>query len=136
MQSVFRAGLFEGKVAVVTGGGTGIGKAIARELLYLGSKVVISSRKEDKLQKAADELSRDIQPSSSSEVKVVPCNIREEQQVKPLLIFNYACMFLKIIVLVSFSCYLGLSACNMILRGRSQWLAEEIPRKHFCTPNH
>jgi len=107
MRSVFRAGLFEGKVAVVTGGGTGIGKAIARELLYLGSKVVISSRKEDKLQKAADELSRDIQPSSSSEVKVVPCNIREEQQVKPLLIFNYACMF-NIIVLVSFSCYLGL----------------------------
>lgn len=108
MQSVFRAGLFEGKVAVVTGGGTGIGKAIARELLYLGSKVVISSRKEDKLQKAADELSRDIQPSSSSEVKVVPCNIREEQQVKPLRMVKYACMFLKIIVLVSFSCYLGL----------------------------
>ena len=106
MQSVFRAGLFEGKVAVVTGGGTGIGKAIARELLYLGSKVVISSRKEDKLQKAADELSRDIQPSSSSEVKVVPCNIREEQQVKPLLMVNYACMFLKITVLVSFCCYL------------------------------
>ena len=81
MQSVFRAGLFEGKVAIVTGGGTGIGKAIARELLYLGSKVVISSRKEERLQKAADELSRYIQPSSSSEVKVVPCNIREEQQV-------------------------------------------------------
>ena len=85
MQSVFRAGLFEGKVAIVTGGGTGIGKAIARELLYLGSKVVISSRKEQRLQKAADELSRYIQPSSSSEVKVVPCNIRDEQQVKALL---------------------------------------------------
>ena len=85
MQSVFRAGLFKGKVAIVTGGGTGIGKAIARELLYLGSKVVISSRKEQRLQKAADELSRYIQPSSSSEVKVVPCNIREEQQVKALL---------------------------------------------------
>lgn len=88
MQSVFRAGLFEGKVAIVTGGGTGIGKAIARELVYLGSKVVISSRKEERLQKAADELSRYIQPSSSSEVKVVPCNIKEEQQVKTLLMVN------------------------------------------------
>ena len=43
-------------MAIVTGGGTGIGKAIARELIYLGSKVVISSRKEDRLQKAAEEL--------------------------------------------------------------------------------
>ena len=81
MKSVFRAGLFEGKVAIVTGGGTGIGKAIARELLYLGSKVVISARKEDRLQQAADELARYIQPSSTAEVKTVPCNIREEQQV-------------------------------------------------------
>lgn len=81
MHSVFRSGLFEGKVAIVTGGGTGIGKAIARELIYLGSKVVISSRKEEKLLKAAVELSRYIQPSSSAEVKVIPCNIREEEQV-------------------------------------------------------
>ena len=34
--SVFRSGLFSGKVAIVTGGGTGIGKAIATELLHLG----------------------------------------------------------------------------------------------------
>lgn len=85
MKSVFRSGLFEGKVAIVTGGGTGIGKAIARELLYLGSKVVISSRKAERLQKAADELRRYVQPTSSAEVKVVPCNIREEQQVKRII---------------------------------------------------
>ena len=88
MQSVFRSGLFEGKVAIVTGGGTGIGKAIARELLYLGSKVVISSRKAERLQKAADELSHYVQPSSSAEVKVVPCNIRDEQQVTINRYFN------------------------------------------------
>lgn len=34
--SVFRSGLFAGKTAIVTGGATGIGYAITKELLYLG----------------------------------------------------------------------------------------------------
>ena len=36
VSSVFRPSLFSGKCAIVTGGGTGIGKAITQELLYLG----------------------------------------------------------------------------------------------------
>merc|ERR1719273_2017145 len=74
--SVFRNGLFAGKVAIVTGGGTGIGKAITTELLTLGCKVVIASRSMDKLTKASKELEH------LGEIKPVQCNIRKEEEVR------------------------------------------------------
>lgn len=48
----------EGKTAVVTGGSRGIGLMIARGLLEAGAEVLISSRKADQLEVAADELSK------------------------------------------------------------------------------
>lgn len=74
--SVFRPGLFAGKVALVTGGGTGIGKSITKELLTLGCKVVIASRNLERLQSAAEEL------SSAGEVHPMRCNIRNEEDVQ------------------------------------------------------
>ncbi|MEL6468763.1 MAG: glucose 1-dehydrogenase [Cyanobacteria bacterium J06623_4] len=47
---------FEGKVAVVTGGGSGIGLAAARQLIAEGAKVVINGRTADKLSAAAKSL--------------------------------------------------------------------------------
>ena len=54
--SYLTQGLLVGRSAIVTGGGSGIGKAIARELLSLGCKVLIASRDEAKLEGAAAEL--------------------------------------------------------------------------------
>ncbi|KAK2822000.1 hypothetical protein Q5P01_022065 [Channa striata] len=83
--SVFRPGLFNHKVAIVTGGGTGIGKAISAELLELGCSVVISSRKAERLEAAAQEMRQKIPPSSSARVTPLPCNIRNEEEVKALI---------------------------------------------------
>lgn len=51
---IFRDGMLSGKVALVTGGGTNLGKAAATELARCGASVVIAGRREDVLAQAAD----------------------------------------------------------------------------------
>jgi NAD(P)-dependent dehydrogenase (short-subunit alcohol dehydrogenase family) len=50
---------FAGRVGIVTGGATGIGFAISRELARLGATVVLASRKEDKLTAAVEQIRSD-----------------------------------------------------------------------------
>jgi citronellol/citronellal dehydrogenase len=56
MPSMFRPGLFEGHVAIITGGGSGIGLAIAHALVELGCNVAIGGRKQEKLDAARAEI--------------------------------------------------------------------------------
>ncbi|MBS7267475.1 MAG: SDR family NAD(P)-dependent oxidoreductase [Candidatus Freyarchaeota archaeon] len=60
----------DGKVAIVTGGGSGIGKAITEGLVEAGANVVIASRKFEVLEKTAKELS-----NHSSRVVPVKCDL-------------------------------------------------------------
>ncbi|SEB85477.1 SDR family NAD(P)-dependent oxidoreductase [Streptomyces sp. PAN_FS17] len=50
---------FDGKVAVITGGGTGIGLATARRLLAESASVVIAGRRKDRLEQAAADMPQD-----------------------------------------------------------------------------
>jgi len=53
---IFAGGLLDGQVAIVTGGGTGLGKAAARELLACGASVMLAGRREEVLAAAGEEL--------------------------------------------------------------------------------
>ncbi len=60
LSALFRPDLLAGQVALVTGGGTGIGAAVARELGALGAQVVIASRKVAHIEPAAAGLSAEL----------------------------------------------------------------------------
>lgn len=72
-------GKLDGKVAVVTGGGTGIGKGIARAFAQEGCKVVIAARNETRLGETAEELSK-IGPK----ILPVPADVTQEAAVQEL----------------------------------------------------
>jgi citronellol/citronellal dehydrogenase len=72
MPSIFRSGLFQGHVAVVTGGGSGIGLAVARTLSELGAKVALAGRDVEKLERARAELAAGGRP-----IFAARCDIRE-----------------------------------------------------------
>ncbi len=79
MKLAFRDGFFDGKVALVSGAGSGIGKATAFFLARLGAKLVICGRNQEKLDKAADELR-----ATGAEVLARQTTIRDPDQVSTL----------------------------------------------------
>ena len=66
-----------GKVALVTGGGTGIGRATAMELARTGAKIVVCGRRAEPLEAVRAELGEDC--------LVVPTDVREPEQVAALV---------------------------------------------------
>ena len=78
--ALFAPGIFDGQVALITGGGTGIGLVTAREMASLGAKVVIASRSEEKLRAGERELHSD-----GAEVLAKTCDIREPSQIDALV---------------------------------------------------
>jgi NAD(P)-dependent dehydrogenase (short-subunit alcohol dehydrogenase family) len=76
---IFAPGLFTGRHVLVTGGGTGIGFAIAEEFGALGARVTIAARTEERLKAAADKLR-----AGGIDAAWFPVNIRKEDEVARL----------------------------------------------------
>ncbi|RSK44582.1 SDR family oxidoreductase [Hymenobacter perfusus] len=81
-QPMLRDNALQGKTIVVTGGGTGLGRAMTTYFLQLGANVVISSRKLDVLEQTAAELR---EQTGNANILAVQCDVRKYNEVEDLL---------------------------------------------------
>lgn len=79
-QPMLREDALKDKVAIVTGGGSGLGKAMTKYFLQLGAKVVITSRNLEKLQGTAKELEEE----TGGKILCVECDVRNWDEVEAM----------------------------------------------------
>lgn len=76
----FTSDLLQGKVVLITGGATGLGRAMGEKFLSLGAQLAITSRREEVLKKTAEEISLDGQA-----VYYKTCDVRDPDQVRAMV---------------------------------------------------
>ncbi|NEW91581.1 SDR family oxidoreductase [Rhodopseudomonas sp. BR0M22] len=77
---MFEAGLLAGKRILITGGGSGLGAAMAARFAALGASLVLCGRRAEVLQQTAERLR-----SHGGEVDTIVCDVRDAQAVEAML---------------------------------------------------
>lgn len=81
MEGMLKPGSLQGKTIIITGGGTGLGRSMGKYMLELGAKLVITSRKKDVLERAAEEL----QKETGGAVLPVVCDVRKYDEIEAMI---------------------------------------------------
>src|SRR5262249_32875541 len=81
LMPMFRADLLKGKKILVTGGGTGLGKSIARRYLQLGAELVICGRRAD----VRDATVRELAGETGGRIESLSCDVRDAEQVESMM---------------------------------------------------
>ncbi|HSI91811.1 MAG TPA: SDR family oxidoreductase [Adhaeribacter sp.] len=80
-EPMLRKDALRGKIILITGGGTGLGRSMAKYFLELGAKVVIASRKLEVLEATAGELTAE----TGGQVLPIACDVRKYLEVEKML---------------------------------------------------
>ncbi len=81
MEGMLKPNALKGKTIIITGGGTGLGKSMGTYFLELGANLVITSRKQEVIEKTARELSE----KTGGHVLAVPCDVRKYDEVENVI---------------------------------------------------
>ncbi|MBT1690529.1 SDR family oxidoreductase [Dawidia soli] len=81
MQGMLTPGSLKDKTIIITGGGTGLGKAMGKYFLTLGANLVITSRKKEVLDKTAEELMQE----TGGKVLAVGCDVRKYEEIEQMI---------------------------------------------------
>jgi NAD(P)-dependent dehydrogenase (short-subunit alcohol dehydrogenase family) len=81
MEGMLKSDSLKGKTFIITGGGTGLGRSIGKYLLELGANLVISSRKKDVLDKAAEEMMKE----TGGKVLAVAADVRKYEEIENVI---------------------------------------------------
>jgi len=81
MTGMLQPDTLKGKTIIITGGGTGLGRAMGKYFLELGANLVITSRKKEVIDKSASELANE----TGGKVLAVPCDVRKYEEIENVI---------------------------------------------------